>query len=262
MIVKNYLKADYEVIVNEILKLRMLSNISIQDMFYKNKHVLVNAAYEWDYYVSNLFQGAGVLDRIEGEVICKIQHGDSSKHRTLRKITRNYVKINKNVLNLCHKLLYSYPFNDVPLRLDDQEMLKIDVVKRIYSFYPSELLDDIGEKIGEMQRALLDLPKLIEAYAENDEEDSTTKFEKILEEGFNMFCNVRARHVGGAGETDIECLYLTYKKKFAVDAKSTKNKLTSLNAGRLKFHREKIGGAYTIVVTPRYVPAVLHDITI
>jgi hypothetical protein len=45
-----------------------------------------------------------------------------------------------------------------------------------------------------------------------------------------------------------------------VEAKSTKNKLSSLNAGRLALHREKIGGQYTIVVTPRYVPAVKNDI--
>ena len=63
-----------------------------------------------------------------------------------------------------------------------------------------------------------------------------------------------------AGNTDLECLYIPRKKKFTVEAKSTKNKLSSVNAGRLAGYREKIGGAYTIVVTPRYVPAVLQDI--
>jgi type II restriction enzyme len=53
---------------------------------------------------------------------------------------------------------------------------------------------------------------------------------------------------------------VTRKKKFFVDAKSTKNKLSGLNAGRLAAHRNKIGGTYTIVITPRYVPAVLTDI--
>ena len=50
------------------------------------------------------------------------------------------------------------------------------------------------------------------------------------------------------------------KKKFSVDAKSTKNKLSGLNAGRLESHRDKIGADYTIVITPRYVPAVKSDI--
>ena len=75
-----------------------------------------------------------------------------------------------------------------------------------------------------------------------------------------MFYNVEAKKIGGAGNTDLECLYLTKKKKFAVDAKSTKNKLSGINSGRLEGHREKIGGVYSIVVTPRYVPAVLQDI--
>lgn len=49
-------------------------------------------------------------------------------------------------------------------------------------------------------------------------------------------------------------------KKFSVEAKSTSNKLPSLNAGRLAHHRELIGARYTIVVTPRYVPSVKYDI--
>ena len=71
---------------------------------------------------------------------------------------------------------------------------------------------------------------------------------------------LKQKKIGGADNADLECLYITQKKKFAVDAKSTKAKLSGLNAGRLARHREKIGGQYTIVITPRYVPAVLHDI--
>lgn len=75
-----------------------------------------------------------------------------------------------------------------------------------------------------------------------------------------MFVNVEARQIGGAGHTDIECLYLTRRKKFAVEAKSTANKLMGINAGRLREHRKEIGGEYTIVITPRYVPATKRDI--
>ena len=75
-----------------------------------------------------------------------------------------------------------------------------------------------------------------------------------------MFFNVEAKKIGGAGHTDIECLYITRRKKFAVEAKSTANKLSLINSGRLKEHREQIGGDYTIVITPRYVPAAKRDI--
>ena len=74
-----------------------------------------------------------------------------------------------------------------------------------------------------------------------------------------MFVNVEAKKLSGPGNTDIECLYLD-KRKFAVEAKSTTNKLIQINAGRLKRHRELIGAKYTIVITPRYVPSVKYDI--
>ena len=148
----------------------------------------------------------------------------------------------------------------MPLQLDDAERMTMDVVKEIYSFYPIELLNEIGEATDDLKLELLQLPKLIEQYANNNEGAEAYKFEDILVDGFNMFYNVEAKRISGAGNTDIECLYLTSKKKFAVDAKSTKNKLSGLNAGRLAAHRNKIGGEYTIVVTPRYVPAVLLDI--
>jgi len=55
-------------------------------------------------------------------------------------------------------------------------------------------------------------------------------------------------------------MYLTINEKFDVEAKSTMNKLSGVNAGRLREHRRKIGSKYTIVVTPNYVPSVISDI--
>ncbi|MFM9470795.1 hypothetical protein [Flavobacterium psychrophilum] len=134
------------------------------------------------------------------------------------------------------------------------------MTKEIYSFYPRFLLEDIGELINDKKLELLNLPKLIEQYSNNNNGSEAYLFEDALVDGFNMFYNIEAEKIGGAGNTDVECLYLTQKKKFAVDAKSTKNKLSGINSGRLDGHREKIGGTYTIVITPRYVPAVLQDI--
>ncbi|HDL02344.1 MAG TPA: restriction endonuclease, partial [Candidatus Pacearchaeota archaeon] len=140
------------------------------------------------------------------------------------------------------------------------EVLTEDVLKEIYSFYPDILLTRLDEEGEEFNVKLLELPKLIEEYSNNEEGNTAYLFEDILVEGFNMFHNVSAKKISGAGNTDIECLYITLKKKFAVEAKSTKNKLPLLNSGRLNRHREKIGGEYTIVVTPRYVPSVKYDI--
>lgn len=157
------------------------------------------------------------------------------------------------------KLQDKYSFLDKPLPLNDEERLKIDIIKEIYSFYPDLLLMEIGEE-DEVSSKYLNLPRQIEQYANNPNNETAYLFEEVLTDGFNLFCNVEAHRLGGAGHTDIECLYLTKRKKFAVESKSTANKLLGINAGRLREQREEIGGEYTIVVTPRYVPAAKRDI--
>ena len=97
------------------------------------------------------------------------------------------------------------------MSLNSKERLRIDIIKEIYSFYPSVLLYEIGEHT--LLTHLLELPKLIERYANNPENETAYLFEKVLVEGFNLFYNVEAKGIGGAGHTDIECLYLTKKKE-------------------------------------------------
>lgn len=255
--IKNIDTESYENLVSEILKLRELNNEEIAEKFNNDRHAYVNSSYEWDYYVSTLFSSAGVLNRNVGEIICKLQHGNT---KTFRKITRNEFSIPNNILSLVLELEKKYSFLEKPLQLNDSERLKIDVVKEIYSFYPEILLENIGEAENKLKLELLNLPRLIDQYANNNDNKEAYLFENVLTDGFNMFYNVDAQGIGGAGNTDLECIYLDQKRKFAVDAKSTKNKLSGINSGRLAGHREKIGGVYTIVITPRYVPAVLQDI--
>lgn len=246
----------YEELVKKILKMRSLPDKEVKKMFEKEEHVYVNAVYEWDYYVSNLFKDAGIFTKDEGEIICSLKHGSS----TTRYLKKNKVKLTSELKKYCGKLLLLYPFDEQPLDLYDKKRLTIDVVKEIYSFYPKILLEEINEVGEEFNVKLLELPKLIEKYADNEDGVQTALFEDILEDGFNMFYNVEAKKIAGAGNTDIECIFMTKKKKFAVEAKSTKNKLLNINSGRLNRHREKIGGEYTIVITPRYVPSVKYDI--
>jgi len=254
--VKKVTTEIYENLVNEILELRKLSSEQLTALFQSDRHAFVNSAYEWDYYVSTLFQNAGVLEKTNGEIICTLQHGNTN---TFRKITRNVVAISDTLFDFVAQLDSQYSFLEKPLLLNDSERLKIDVVKEIYSFYPDVLLVAIGEQDTELCR-YLELPKLIEQYANNPENETAYMFEEVLIDGFNMFYSVEAKGIGGAGHTDIECLYITKRKKFAVESKSTANKLLGINVGRLREHREEIGGEYTIVVTPRYVPAAKRDI--
>ena len=251
----------YEKLVNEILNLRSKSDEEIEQIYKSDEHTYVNAVYEWEYYTCKLLSLAGIFSITKGNLICKLYHpsktGSNSKP-TGRNAKNGYVELKQPVISFVQKMLNAYSFAQQPLKLDDSERMTLDIIKEIYSFYPQILMDEIGES-NELS-SLLELPKLIEEYSNNPENETAYLFEEVLEEGFSMFYNVETKRIGGAGHTDIECLYLTKKKKFAVESKSTANKLSGINVGRLREHREEIGGEYTIVITPRYVPAAKRDI--
>ena len=254
---------EYEAVVSKILAFRKTKNrVNLISTLKKDEHTYVNCIYEWQYYISTLLRQIGVFSITEGDDVVKLFHPKKATTKSLptgRMVRDGYVEIAATERQFIAKLLAAHSAFDMPLRLDDPERLAIDVVKEIYSFYPQELLVEIGVDADE-QLKLLELPKLIEQYSNNPDGATAYLFEDVLTEGMNSFYNVEAKKIGGAGHTDIECLYLTKKKKFAVEAKSTENKLGLINAGRLREHREEIRGEYTILITSRYVPAALRDI--
>lgn len=259
--IKTVTPESYEQIVTQILSIRNLSDIELVNKLKSDEHTYVNTVYEWEYYTQTLLSQVGIINKIEGDVLCKLYHpskSDSKSSPTGRKATKGYVTISSNCLSFIKEMLAEYTCFATPVQLKDPERLTIDCIKEVYSFYPQLLLKEIGE--SDDLSKLLELPKLIEKYSNNPENETAYLFEDVLTEGFNMFYNVEAVKRGGAAHTDIECLYITKKKKFAVESKSTANKLLGINAGRLREQREEIGGEYTIVITSRYVPATKRDI--
>lgn len=253
---------SYECLVFKILEFRKKPREEIVELMKADEHYYVNCVYEWQYYITSILEQAGIFCRIEGDEMCRLYHPtkpNSKSKPTGRKLNDGFVEIAPQMVSYIQRMTRAYSCFLLPVRLADETRMKMDIVKEIYSFYPTILTEEIGETDG-LQAKLLQLPKMIEEYANNEEGETAYLFEDSLAEGFNMFYDVEASKIGGAGHTDIECLYLTKKKKFAVEAKSTKNKLGLINAGRLMAHREEIGAKYTIVVTPRYVPAVKRDI--
>lgn len=252
---------EYEKLVYQIMKLR---EISIQDMallLKADEHAYVNTVYEWEYYTQTLLNHIGIINKHEGEIITRLFHPTKANSKSLptaRKATTGFITLKPELQDYVYILLDRYSVFEKPIKLDDPERMQSDIIKQIYSFYPEELLIKIGESTDLSK--LLELPKLIEKYSNNPENDTAYLFESVLLDGFNMFYNVEAIGKGGAGHTDIECKYITKSFKFAVESKSTSSKLLGINAGRLREHRDEIGGKYTIVVTPRYVPATKRDI--
>ena len=261
--IKNITPESYDRLVNDILAFRKLSDEEKISLLKSDEHTYVNCIYEWQYYTQKLLSSIGILSITKGHSLTKLFHPPKTNSHSLptgRTVKTDYASISSNLFPFVELLLSSYSCFDKPLRLDDEERMQLDVIKEIYSFYPKQLLEQIGEESDDIQVKLLELPKLINEYSNNPDNDTAYLFEDVLTEGMNMFVNVEARKIGGAGHTDIECLYITKKKKFAVEAKSTSNKLPSINSGRLREHRNQIGGEYTIVITPRYVPAAKRDI--
>lgn len=254
---------NYDKLVAKIIDFRRKDKTDIAELMKKDEHTYVNCVHEWQYFMQTLLSQIGIFNIEKGKEIVKLYHPskpNSKSKPTFRTLTDGYVEIEDNSLTFIKKMLLLYSPFQTPVLLDDSSRMQIDIIKEIYSFLPQILLEEIGDAVDETQMALLNLPALIERYADNPDNETSTDFEYALRDGFNSFYNVEAKRIGGAGHTDIECLYFTKKKKFAVEAKSTIHKLLGINAGRLNSHREEIGGEYTIVITPRYVPAIKNDI--
>ena len=261
---KNITSHEYELLINKILQFRDLSHERQLEPLKEDEHYSVNCIYELQTYTSRLLADAGILSIVRGQRFGKLAHPKQpwSKPETLptyRAVTDGYITIAPNLVNFIRKLLEQYSCFEQPIRFDNPEILTSELVKQVYSFYPKILSEELQEQ-DEITRKLLELPMLIEQYANNPGNETAYLFEEVLEEGFNMFYDVEASRIGGAGHTDVECRYITLKKKFVVEAKSTANKLTQVNTQRLKEHRDEVGGEYTIVITPRYVPAAKRDI--
>jgi len=261
---KTITPSKYESLVNRILKFRKLSHEKQLELLKKDEHYSVNCIYEIQTYTSRLLSDAGILSIVKGKRFGKLAHPKQPWAKpetapTYRGVTDGYITIAPNIIDFISKMLKGYSCFAQPVRFDNPEMLTIELVKQVYSFYPSILSEELQEQ-DETTRKLLELPALIEKYSNNPENETAYLFEKVLEEGFNMFYDVEAHRIGGAGHTDVECKYITLKKKFVVEAKSTSKKLTQVNTQRLKEHRDEVGGEYTIVITPRYVPGAKRDI--
>ena len=101
-------------------------------------------------------------------------------------------------------------------------------------------------------------------YYSHEETETGVNFEDALVEAFNMFFDVEARRIVGAGNADVECLNHMENdavKKFDLEAKSTRTKLLQINSRRLRTHRSLINSKYTMIVTPNYAIGVLRDIS-
>lgn len=265
MFYKDIDKSSYEELIKIILKFRKISAFKKYKLFTKKnsiEDVLANALHEWN-YTSGILEQAGLINWIKtndnhGVLI----HGNGSGRRRYKS---DSIKIKPEVYEFVSLMVKNFSYTDKPKVLKDKLQLNSEYIIQLYNFYPVELIQGLGLNSEEQEKivAILQITEDINFYAKNSAAGDAYKFEDILCEAFNYFYDVKAEKYAVAGTTDIECIYTPLnlrEKKFDVEAKSTKNKLMQLSGGRLKHHRDQIGSEYTIVITPNYVKAVLHDI--
>lgn len=274
--IKEIDECKYEALIESILSFRALSAEKKYAIFTERLSVqdaLANALHETTYLFGQL-ESAGIVSIFKGRNIGTLRQGgfgrkevpdfisveELAKHKPtgIRTYSTDYIRLNDNVLRLINQLLISYPCSEKPHELLYTLGLQ-DYILHLYNFYPKELLSDLGIKQDRIE-TMLKLASDIKRLSRNQEEGDCYKFENVLANAFNEFCDVDANTIGGAGNTDVECIYLTLNEKFAIEAKSTQTKLGEVNAGRLQLHRNKIKAKYTIIVAPYYTPSVEADI--
>ena len=274
--IKEIDERSYEDLVGTLLEYRALPTSKKYEMCTERLSVqdtLANALHETHYLFGQL-ESAGIVTIFDGKLVGTLRQGGfgrgvvpdfptpeellEHKPTGIRSYRTEGIRLNREIVPLINELLASYSFSEKPHDLLDT-LGRQDYILHLYNFFPEELLKDLGIKQNRIQ-TMLQIAKDINKYSRNQADGDCYKFEEILADAFNEFDDIDAHTIGGAGNTDLECLYLTIDEKFAIEAKSTQTKLGSINAGRLQLHRNKINAKYTIIVAPYYKPSVETDI--
>ena len=275
--VKEIDENSYEELVKTLLEYRALPTSKKYEMCTERLSVqdaLANALHETHYLFGQL-ESAGIVTVFDGELVGTLRQGGFGRGSVpdfptaqelqqhpptgIRAYRTEGIRLKPEIVPLIQELLENYSFMEKPHDLLDT-LGRQDYILQLYNFYPRELLVNIGVANQDRVQTMLQLTKDINKYSRNKDEGDCYRFEDVLANAFNEFDDVDAHVIGGAGNTDIECIYLTIDEKFAIEAKSTQTKLSGINAGRLQLHRSKINAKYTIIVAPYYKPSVETDI--
>lgn len=270
MFLKTIDKDDYEKLVSDVLELRSMPPEEKLALFKKDEGVIALAIQEWKYFCGML-KSANIIEwEVPKETIGTLAQGVNTKRHAEKPTERAYkmdrILVSPSICSYLKILAENYPFDVRPYTEEEQEsQFEKDIIFRLYNFYPEELLAELGMPNEKEQKLISMLQKvdIINEYAYNKYRDLTgTRFEFVLRDAFDLFADIEAEKIGGAGNTDIECFYVlpNTKKKFDVEAKSRNKRLSELNPRRLREHREAVKSRYTLVIAPSFASGVKDDI--
>lgn len=240
----------YNKIVDKILTVREYSS---DEMF----QYLTNQASQFvkNYvscnYLFNILSDLEIINQTKSVTKFKIQ---SPARRFPTTITGRTITLNSLYMDFIKRYNQEKSMYD---KIIQPTGLRSDWIREIYNSIPSFLLEEIQEN-DTMYTKYLQIPKLLIETSTNPTKWS--EFEECITQSFNLFSDVEAETIGGPGQPDSLCHFLGDHSLFCADGKSTGKKLSSINDGRLKQHRNQYNAKYTIVVTPGYVPSAVEDI--
>ena len=262
---------SYEELISDILKLRSLLATSKFKLFKKNEQILGLACHEWRYSIGML-ESARIIN-IKNDnnnvVVGQLTYGNinpnTGKPNAVRNYREDYITLRPELFKLTDKLLENYPYYNRPYPNEESSpKFNSSIIVEMYSFYPPELLKELGiyTQKDKVIAEMLDIANNINYYS-HEETTGGINFENVINDAFNMFSDVEAERIAGAGNPDIECIY--YPKygdniKFDIEAKARKTKLLEINSRRIRTHRNLINSNYTMIVAPNYTIGVLRDI--
>lgn len=271
MFCKEINETTYEQLVSDIIEFRKRDPYDKYAEFKENENVVGLACHEWRYTIGML-ESAGIVSVCNdnnNRTIGKLTYGKinlkTGQPNAIRSYKEDYIVLKNDLCEYVDTLLSVYPFTDKPYPEDElSTKFNSSLVVEMYSFYPPELLREIGMDTDE-DKAISEMLSIANDvnYYSRTETDTGKKFEEALTDAFNMFKDVDAERIAGAGNTDIECIYYmpnNINKKFDIEAKATTRKLLQVNSVRLKMHRDSVSSKYTIIVTPNFAIGVLGDI--
>lgn len=228
-----------------------------------------NKTHELNYYAKPIFERTGIILSDNDDSSRIIFRQGKSEPPTLRKI-QGCFKLNENLIGFVKELNDSFSFLENPIK-KTEGLLASEFKSTVYGFYPKILLDKLNMERDDVEYKIARIKEIIPlqnieeiSLAIKDASIDGTKhkeFEIAIADAFNLFKDVKAERIGGAGETDVQCKNTLKDETFAIEAKSTKSQLSGLSNETLKEHREKFGAKYTILMTPRYAPKVKRHIS-
>lgn len=243
-------KEKYNQIIESILKYRNSSEEEKKQKLINDATQFVKSYVSCN-YLFNILKDLNIVNQEKEENAFFIKSQNRVKPTSVSKRT---IKLNA----VYEQFIINYKnTNSVYEPTKKPETLRSDWIREIYNSIPESLLKEIGE-VDSMYTKYLQIPKLL--MDSSIDPNKWSLFEEYITQSFNLFTDIKAERIGGPGQPDSLCHFLKNNTLFCADGKSTQNKLSSVNDGRLKQHRELYKAKYTIVVTPDYVPSALSDI--